>query len=131
MVPKRELICVWLYLGKTSLDLRRHQGRAMCTLNTLCCFKDYLKKKIRSGIIIAICVAISRLLITEKRLHQSEWMNWCIIFVAWLTEERRLDSFPAGTIIKDPHHRQSPTRREQDLNLHITWVQALLNEVVQ
>ena len=33
--------------------------------------------------------------------------------------------------VRDPHHRESPTRREQDLNLRRTWVQALLNEVVQ
>ena len=32
----------------------------------------------------------------------------------WLTDEKRLALFPAGTIIRDPHHRESPTRREQD-----------------
>ena len=37
----------------------------------------------------------------------------------------------AGTIVRDPHHSQSPTRREQDLNLRRTLVQALLNKVVQ
>ena len=45
MVPKRELICVWLYLGKTSLDLRRHQGRAMCTLTPYVVSKITWKKK--------------------------------------------------------------------------------------
>ena len=25
--------------------------------------------------------------------------------------------FPAGTIVRDPHHREYPTRREQNLNL--------------
>ena len=25
--------------------------------------------------------------------------------------------FQPGTIVRDPHHRESPTRREQDLNL--------------
>ena len=29
------------------------------------------------------------------------------------------------------HHRESPTRREQDLNLRKTCVQVVLNEVVQ
>ena len=38
--------------------------------------------------------------------------------------------FPAGIIVREPHHCESPTRHEQDLNLHRTWVQALLNEVV-
>ena len=39
--------------------------------------------------------------------------------------------FSAGTIVKDPQHRKSPTRREQGLNLPRTWVQARLNEAVQ
>ena len=51
--------------------------------------------------------------------------------MVWLTDERRLALFPAGTIVRDCHHRESRTRREQDLNLRITWVQALLNEDVQ
>ena len=29
----------------------------------------------------------------------------------WLTDERRLALFPAGTIVRDLHHRESPTRR--------------------
>ena len=45
-----------------------------------------------------------------------------IVFVLWLTDERRLALFPAGTTVRDPHHRESPTRREQDLNLRRTWV---------
>ena len=36
---------------------------------------------------------------------------------AWLTDEMPLALFPAGTIVRDPHHRESPTRREQGLNL--------------
>ena len=60
------------------------------------------------------------------------WMNDDeLFFVVWLTDERRLALFPAATIVRDPHHRESPTRRQQDLNLRRTWVQALLNEVVQ
>ena len=38
-------------------------------------------------------------------------------FVVWLTEERRLALFVAGTTARDPHHRESLTRRQQDLNL--------------
>ena len=38
-----------------------------------------------------------------------------IVFVVWLTDERRLDSFLTGTIVRDPRHRENPTRREQDL----------------
>ena len=43
-----------------------------------------------------------------------------LFFVVWLTDERRLALFPAGTIVRDPHHREFPTRREQGLNLHRT-----------
>ena len=39
--------------------------------------------------------------------------------------------FPARTIVRDPHHHESPTHRKQDLNLRRTWVQTLMNEVVQ
>ena len=45
-------------------------------------------------------------------------------FVVWLTNERRLALFPAGTIVRDLHHRESPTRREQGLNLRRTRIQA-------
>ena len=31
-----------------------------------------------------------------------EW--WWIVFVVWLTDERGLASFPAWTIVRDPHH---------------------------
>ena len=59
-------------------------------------------------------------------------MNWIeLFFVVWLTDEKRVALFPAGTIVRDPHHGKSPTRREQDLNLRRTWAQAFLNEVVQ
>ena len=59
------------------------------------------------------------------------WWWWWIVFVVWLTDVRRLTLFPAGTTVRDPHHRESPTRRKQGLNLRRTRVQALLNEVVQ
>ena len=42
------------------------------------------------------------------------------IFVVWLTDERYLALFPAGTIVRDPHHRESPTRHAQGLNLRRT-----------
>ena len=34
--------------------------------------------------------------------------------------DRRKALFPAGTIVRDPHHRESPTRREQDFTLRRT-----------
>ena len=54
------------------------------------------------------------------------WWWWWIIFVVWLTDERHLAWFPAGTIVRDSYHRKSPIRREQDLNLRRNWVRALL-----
>ena len=37
--------------------------------------------------------------------------RWWIVFVVWLTYERRLALFPVGTIVRDPHHLKSPIRR--------------------
>ena len=51
-------------------------------------------------------------------------MDLWIVFVVWLTNERRLALFPAGTIVRDPHHRESPTHLEQGLNMRRAWVQA-------
>ena len=51
-------------------------------------------------------------------------------FVVWFIEKKRLALFTAWTIVRDPHHRESPTRREHDLNLPGTRVQTSLNEVV-
>ena len=34
-----------------------------------------------------------------------------LFFVVWFTEERLLILFPVGAIVRDPHHRESPTRR--------------------
>ena len=43
-----------------------------------------------------------------------------IVFAEWLTDERHLALFPAGTIIRDSHHRKSQTRRKQGLKLRRT-----------
>ena len=43
-----------------------------------------------------------------------------IVSVVWLTDEKCLALFPAGTIVKDPDNLESPTRREQCLNLRRT-----------
>ena len=42
------------------------------------------------------------------------------VFVVWLTDESGLALFRAETIVRDPHHRESLTRRKQDLNLRGT-----------
>ena len=63
----------------------------------------------------------------------NEWSLMMIMncFVVWLTDERRLALFPARTTARDPRHHESPTRREQDLNLLRARNHAVLNEVVQ
>ena len=38
--------------------------------------------------------------------------EWWIDFVVWFTNERRSALFLAGTIVRDPQHRKSMTRRE-------------------
>ena len=44
----------------------------------------------------------------------------CFCGMVDVTDKRRLALFPAGTTARDPHHRESPTRREQVLNLRRT-----------
>ena len=56
-------------------------------------------------------------LINADNPYDDDMMMMMNGFVVWLTNEQRLVLFPAGTIIRDPHHRESPTRREQGLNL--------------
>ena len=38
-------------------------------------------------------------------------------FLVWLTDEKCLALFLAGTIVRDPHNAKYPTHRVQDLNL--------------
>ena len=52
-----------------------------------------------------------------KILHREKKM---MIMMMMMTGERRLALFPAGIIARDPHYRESLTRREQDLNLRRT-----------
>ena len=50
---------------------------------------------------------------------------WIVFFVCviWLTDERHLALFPAGPIVRDPHHRGSLTRRGQGLSLcRLSWM---------
>ena len=51
-------------------------------------------------------------------------MMMMMVFVVWLTDKRRLALFPAGTIVRDLHRWESPTPREQGLNLRRTLDQA-------
>ena len=44
-------------------------------------------------------------------------MMMMIFFVVWLTDEKRLALFPAGTIARNLPHRESATHHEQGLSL--------------
>ena len=52
-------------------------------------------------------------------------------FFSGMTDERRLTLFPAGIIVRDPHHCESRTRLQKGLDLCRACVQAYLTEVVQ
>ena len=44
-------------------------------------------------------------------------------FCGMVDRQKEFSFIPAGTIARDPHYRESPTFREQDLNLRRTWIQ--------
>ena len=82
MVPRRELICILSYLGKTSLDLRTRlrwtiEGnlpycklkvifRSKCRLNTYFVQRFTLEKRFTLELFITITVVTARLLIMKK-----------------------------------------------------------------
>ena len=41
------------------------------------------------------------------------WWWWWIVLVQWLTNERCLALFPGRTLVRDPHHCESPTQCKQ------------------
>ena len=41
--------------------------------------------------------------------------------MVWLTDESRLALFPAGTIVRDPQHRESPTHHEEDTDIFMGY----------
>ena len=49
-----------------------------------------------------------------------ELMMMMNCFCGMVDRQRRLALFPAGTIVTDPHHCESPTRREQGMNMRRT-----------
>ena len=55
-------------------------------------------------------------------------INCFCCMVDWQTALSLISS--QGHCPRDPHHCESPTRCEQNLNLRRTWVHALLNEVL-
>ena len=51
---------------------------------------------------------------------------WWIVFAKWLTNERHLALFPAGTTVRDSHHHKSLTPLQLDLSLCRDWVQGVI-----
>ena len=81
------------------------------------------------SIIEELLFSVKNIILVEEEIKQlnelfSMLLDELFFFVVWLTEERRLVLISAGTIVRDSHHRESLTRREQDLNPRRTWVQA-------
>ena len=56
----------------------------------------------------------------SREMMMMMMMMMMIVFVVWLTEESDFALFPSGTIVRGPHHHESPIRSEQDLNLRRT-----------
>ena len=54
-----------------------------------------------------------------------------IIIVEWLTYEKHLALYPAGTIVRDSHYGRYLTPHKQDLKLRRSSIQGLLSEVFQ
>ena len=78
----------------------------------------------RHHMIPFLCQKLVQLIYLVSIMLNSSFRNehvWWIVFVVWLTDKRRLVLFPAGTIARDSHHRESLTHHEQDLNLPRTW----------
>ena len=60
---------------------------------------------------------LGKFIMSDLSLMDLENLADLIVFVVWLTDKKHLALFPAGTIVRDPHHPESPTCREQDLHL--------------
>ena len=81
--------------------------------------EDILTKITKNCMKIAKTVPFWAKKLGEQASLWRGWWWWWI--VAWWTDERRLALLPAGTIVRDPHHRESPTRSEQDKLIFEWW----------
>ena len=55
--------------------------------------------------------------------HTSKFLMMMNCFCSMVDGRMAFSLISIGTIVRDPHHRKSPTRRKQDLSLRRTWVQ--------
>ena len=99
--------------------------KLICSKNKITKTSIYIQKELEK--------IVPKIYILSLKRFGFFWRTWWwwVAFVVWSIDERRIAFFSAMTIVRDPHHRESLTNREQDLNLHITWVQAWLNQAVQ
>ena len=74
----------------------------------------YIKNKLKSEIFN------DKKKFVNKNVFLMMMMMMMNCFIVWLIEERRLALFPAGSIVRDPHHSKSPARHEVGLNLRRT-----------
>ena len=106
------ILTLWLW--------RSHQHGCFNGINHT---EEALLNKINKVIVVELVFQLKKDKISKLSVLNAWWWWWWIVFVVWLTDERCLALFPAGTIVRDPHHRESPTRCKQDLKLCRTWVQ--------
>ena len=77
-----------------TLNNNCHTYNQICTW---CIFRgNYFQLKCLKGVAASVCKSLMMMI------------NY---FVLWLTNERHLALFPAGTIVRDPHHRESLSSR--------------------
>ena len=58
--------------------------------------------------------------ILKFQCHIMMMMMMMNCFCGMVDRRKAVSLISAGTIVRDPHHRESPTRREQGLNLRRT-----------
>ena len=101
---KEQQSCLYLDQISASSGFVRNTLQKTCRRNkflaSMCLFK-----------LVCLCESYR---VSETCCAWQWW--WWIVFVVWLIDESHLALLPARVIVRDPHHRESPTCREQDVN---------------
>ena len=87
----------------------------MTNLKSLCCqsWRSYKHQIWTASKHHRVPLGTPPLAVVMSLVHNDDDEWWWIVFVVWFTNKRCLALFPAGIIVRDPHHRESPTRRKQ------------------
>ena len=120
--PLRETIFMWHPKERADLKMIHDENNVLTDDDELVFVRDFLRKSKHACLYIRnehphklkVLSHIKNILCYPMVV--GHWWWWWIVFVVWLINERHLALFPAGTIVRDPHHRESPTRREQDFS---------------